>query len=314
MFSIRNEPFGPFEKYILQNLHTGEYASIIPDFGGNVNELVLKKKEKLYSVLDGNKTAKELIKDEAYKGAHLIPFSGRIKDGMYIFQGKPYQLPINETSRNNALHGFLNDKPFSIAGITENKDDVSLKLAYSYESQINGYPFPFHLLLIYTISGSGLKIGIEVKNTGASPMPFACGWHPYFTFHEPVDELHLQVPGSGIVALNEHLIPTGEMIPPNHFTTMERIGSARLDTCFLLKDNGKAETLLHSVEKDITIHVWQESGNGQFRYMQVYIPPHRRSIAIEPVTSQPNAFNNRNGLVTLQPAEAFRGSYGVYIR
>jgi aldose 1-epimerase len=38
-----------------------------------------------------------------------------------------------------------------------------------------------------------------------------------------------------------------------------------------------------------------------YPYLQLYTPPHRRSIAIENLSAAPDVFNNRIGLVTLEP-------------
>jgi aldose 1-epimerase len=313
MFSIRNEPFGPFEKYILQNLLTGEYVSIIPAFGGNVNELVLKKKDKLYSILDRNKTAQDLIKDATYKGAQLIPFASRIENGMYTFQGKTYQLPVNEKERNHALHGFLNNKKFIIVKVTEGNSLASLEVSFAYNKDVPGYPFSFLAGLIYSLSDKGFKIETTVKNTGLNDMPFSCGWHPYFTFSKPVDDLYLHLSSRRNIVLNERLIPTGKINKDQRFYKPAKIGSTQLDDSFIIENGGIAKTELYSVQDDTTISLWQETGAEKFNYLQVYIPPDRRSIAFEPVTSQTNAYNNGKGLIVLKPDETFHASYGVFI-
>jgi aldose 1-epimerase len=41
-----------------------------------------------------------------------------------------------------------------------------------------------------------------------------------------------------------------------------------------------------------------------YPYLQIYTPPHRKSIAIENLSSAPDAFNNGMGLVTLAPGES----------
>ncbi|KAA3635266.1 MAG: hypothetical protein DWQ02_10115, partial [Bacteroidetes bacterium] len=40
---------------------------------------------------------------------------------------------------------------------------------------------------------------------------------------------------------------------------------------------------------------------GDFPYLQVYTPPHRNSIAIEPMTCPPDVYNNGVGLIELIP-------------
>ncbi len=313
MFVVKKEIFGPFQKYILSHPDSVAYAAIIPDYGGNVIELGLPKEKKIYSVLDGNSTYHELLEDEAYKGAHLIPFSSRIENGIYTFQGKTYQLPLNKPDEGHALHGFLNNQPFEVVNVTEHKDFAALELSYSYNGSVPGYPFVFRLRMLYTLSVEGFKLETMVTNSGQEDMPYSYGWHPYFTFGNSVDELHLQLPASKSIVFNERLIPTGELITDERFVKPALIGNTELDNGFLIETDGIAEALLYSKENDLSIHLWLETGARKFRYLQVYIPPHRKSIAIEPVTSQTNAFNNGKDLIILKPGEVFSAACGVYL-
>jgi len=50
-----------------------------------------------------------------------------------------------------------------------------------------------------------------------------------------------------------------------------------------------------------------------YPYLQVYTPPHRKSIAIENLSSAPDAFNNKIGLIELGPedSQAFQTRYRI---
>ncbi|MGB0929923.1 MAG: hypothetical protein ACPGVB_04055, partial [Chitinophagales bacterium] len=48
-----------------------------------------------------------------------------------------------------------------------------------------------------------------------------------------------------------------------------------------------------------------------FPYFQIYIPPHRKSIAIEPMNCNIDAFNNGEGLTLLKVGQTWKGSFGV---
>ena len=52
----------------------------------------------------------------------------------------------------------------------------------------------------------------------------------------------------------------------------------------------------------------------KYNYLQVFIPPLRNSIAIEPMTCNTDAFNNKEGLIILEPDQQFKASYGVSIK
>ncbi|MFQ6011520.1 MAG: hypothetical protein ACE5KG_05045, partial [Nitrososphaerales archaeon] len=114
MFRIDEESFGRFKQLKLVNTGSKEHVSVIPDYGANVNEIVLTKKTRSYSVLDGAKNYSELTKNEWFKGAKLIPFANRIRDGKYRFEGRSYKLPTNFPSQRHAIHGLLYDRKFNV--------------------------------------------------------------------------------------------------------------------------------------------------------------------------------------------------------
>jgi aldose 1-epimerase len=41
------------------------------------------------------------------RGQVLIPWPNRLQDGSYEFNGRRYQLPLNEPEHHNAIHGLV---------------------------------------------------------------------------------------------------------------------------------------------------------------------------------------------------------------
>mgnify|MGYP000125559389 CR=1 FL=1 len=73
-----------------------------------------------------------------------------------------------------------------------------------------------------------------------------------------------------------------------------------------------AKTEITDRESNITIQLWQEA--VIYKYLQIFIPPSRSSIAVEPMSCSINAFNSKEGLIILKPKEKFSGSYGVMLQ
>ncbi len=313
MFVIKKETFGPYERYVLLNQETQEYVSVIPSFGGHMNELILKENGVLYSIIDGAKTIEELIANPYYKSAKLIPFPNRIKDGKYVFKGKTYQLPINHLAENHAIHGLLYNKPFIVKKMENNDSSALLNLEYSYNSELEGYPFSFLLQLEYSLTISGLKIKTSVINQGNSEMPIADGWHPYFTFQETVNNLSLLIPGSKKIEVDNRMIPAGNKTEIEIFNKLSKIDDRAFDTTYLIDTENTATTQLYSSKKNVSIHVWQETGLHKYNYVQIYIPPDRTTVAIEPMTSIADAFNHGEGLIILKPGDVYINNCGVYL-
>ena len=110
------------------------------------------------------------------------------------------------------------------------------------------------------------------------------------------------------------MIPTGEILPFDQFSELTKINQVNLDTGFRIAgEEGFVETLLFDPESDVKIKVYQETGEKKYNFLQVYIPPSRDSIAVEPMTCNIDAFNNKDGLIVLELGEVFEGNYGVKV-
>jgi len=276
--------------------------------------LILSKNRTLHSLLAGNHTSGDFSGKNVFKGAKLLPFPNRIEDGKYSFEGKSYNLDLNYPEENNACHGFIYDKEFSVSNIMEDKDNFSITFLYHYSGALPGYPFPFMAYITYTLSSSdGFKCRTRVENLGQTSMPAGDGWHPFFTFNTPVDELLLRFPAEKKIEVDERLLPTGTKKAFSAFNVLKKIERVEFDTCFALHpdSSGIQTSELYSADKDVTLQLCQEIGPDKYNYLQIYTPPNRKSIAIEPMTCNINAFNNLEGLIILEPGEIFSAEYGV---
>jgi len=290
---------------------TGQGISIIADYGANINELVLVKEGNNFSVIAGYATPEAMLEHRGARSDFLIPFPNRVKDGKYSFDGKEYLLPINP-KHGHAIHGLLRDKKFILKSRKAKEDSASVKLAYNYKHELEGYPFDFKAELKISLSKKGLVVETRVKNTGKQEMPFGCGWHPYLHLDEKIDDSSLKLPSSTFLEVDERMIPTGSKGTLDRFSRQRLIGKQEFDTCFALEEKkGKAKTILFSKEKKAKLIIWQETGSGKFNHLQVYIPPSRDSIALEPMSCAGDAFNNKEGLVVLKPKENFKAKYRV---
>ncbi len=313
MFEILKENLFGIEQLKIINVKTQEYITIIPNCGGLVNELVLGKSGKNYSIIDGYTSAEDLAEYKMHKSSKLIPFPNRIKDGKYVFAGKNYQLPINHPAENHAIHGFIYDKKFKVidAEITENEASINLECIYN--GDIEGYPFKFLIEMIYTFTADdGFNCQTLVQNIDDTSMPFGDGWHPYFKFNKKINKILLKIPSNKKTEVYDRMIPTGKIIQFDQFSELTKIQNIELDTGFRIENQDAiVETEILDQKSNEKIIVFQETGNKKYNFLQVYIPPSRESIAVEPMTCNIDAFNNKDGLIILEPGEVFEANYGV---
>ena len=89
-----------------------------------------------------------------------------------------------------------------------------------------------------------------------------------------------------------------------------------MDVAFgdLVRDDDGGSTVTLSTEDGGGLRVWADPSFG---WWQVFSSDtltgerHRRALAIEPMTSPPDAFRSGRDLITLEPGQSWRGRWGV---
>jgi aldose 1-epimerase len=256
------------------------------------------------------------------RGQLLAPWPNRIRDGAYTFEGRDLQLPLTEASRGHASHGLVRWVAWTVEEMTAH----SVSLVCRLMSQ-PGYPWTVDLHALYDLSADGLTVTVTATNVGSSPAPYAVGAHPYLTAGPgPVDRWELTLPAATRLLVDDRLIPTGREDVRDtdlDFRMARPIRSTSLDTAFtdLARDaDGRVEVLLRDPATDQGVALWMDGGQS---YVQVFtgdaLPVHARaSLAVEPMTAPPNAFNSGDGLVVLAPAgsdgDEHSVSWGIHAR
>ena len=131
------------------------------------------------------------------------------------------------------------------------------------------------------------------------------------TCSDTVDEFQLEFQSKEMVEFNSELIPTKNLIAYTEFNSLKKIGNIFLDNCFTLNmDACQPMCVLRNAAKKIQLEIHPERS---YPYLQIYIPPHRKSIAIENISGAPDAFNNAMGLTTLEPGTSavFKTTYKI---
>ena len=318
MFIVEEEPFGELTLFSLRNEDTGEYASLVPGYGAIIHRLALATPtEELVQVMEGYERSEQLLADgsQSFKGNVLFPFPNRVKDGRYAFGGKPFQLPVNEADRGHALHGNLYNAAFEVVAQGASVKGAFLVLEYESDGKAEGYPFKYILGLDYRLTDEGFSCKVVVQNNDEKDIPLGFGYHPYFSLSSEVNHLLLKMPVQAQLALDSRMIPTGAEEAPNRYVAFSPIGSDLLDNAYFVShEKGVAVTQLVDPGRNLTLEVWQETGPNGFNYLQVYTPKTRQSIAIEPMTCAPDAFNNGKGLIVLKPNEVVEATFGVRLK
>ncbi|MFQ5790750.1 MAG: aldose 1-epimerase [Acidobacteriota bacterium] len=317
MFETLKSSLGNLEVYKLLNTSTGEYVAILSAAGAALNAFKVKSAGLLVDVVDGYEDESDFRVNHSrdFKGAKLFPFPNRVSQARYRFEGVDYELGINFHEEGHAIHGLLYGKPFRVLNQWATTAEAGLELTHHYSGEDRGYPFPFsiNVRFIYRRDNS-LSCRTVVKNTGARPMPLGDGWHPYFRTGSAVDTLELQLPVNRRLEVNDRKIPEGGWTEYSKFRGLARIGEERFDHCFELgRGGGGARSLLYDPGTQLGLILWQETGPGKYNYLQVYTPPGRRSIALEPMSCPPDGLNNGIDLIRLGADQEVSFSWAIEV-
>ena len=240
-----------------------------------------------------------------YRGALIAPWPNRIADGRYTFDGRDFQVPLNEVDRSHALHGLVHWNRWE--AVEALPDSVVLRTAVVPQ---DGYPFAIDLLAEYMVASRGLTGRLTATNIGSSPAPYGCCPHPYLVAGtSPLDEWQLSMPAATRLEVDERLIPVGTRPVDDvdcDFRTPSVIGAREIDHAFadLVTDDGGSVAVqlldpAHGTGVELSFGSWAP-------WVQIHTADrpepvnNRVGLAVEPMNCPPNAFNAPQGPPVLE--------------
>jgi aldose 1-epimerase len=251
------------------------------------------------------------------RGTLCIPWPNRIRQGVYTWDGVEIQAPINEPSRNAALHGLVRWAIWEVRARTTD----SVTLGYRLCPQ-DGYPFLVDFEIVYAVSAAGLRTDLTAKNMGATAAPYGFATHPYLRVADHhIDDCLLHLPAKNVLLTDELLLPT-ELIGVSgtqyDFTAGAPLADRDLDNAFsgieVGEDGLSWSTLWGPGGADATSMWWVADGCGWFQVCtgDVFLPAwRRRGIAMEPMTCPPNAFQTGEDVIRIEPGAEVTVTWGI---
>lgn len=308
--SINNQQAHPI--ITLKNKLTGCSAEIYA-FGGLLNGWKVPVKGKIQQCVDGFVTVADARKNmtNSFKSAKLSPFVCRMRNGSYQFNDQSYTVHKHYLEAH-AIHGLLFDAPFAIKSHEASEEAASVALEYHYQQSDQGYPFDYTITIIWKLAaGNKITATTLVTHTNKMTIPYADGWHPYFTLGGKVNDYTLQFNSDTQVVFDKELLPTGKKKKDSRFLKGLVLNDLFLDNSFELKKNEPGKCILSYKKLKLVIEP-----DAAYPILQVYTPLHRKSIAIENLSGAPDNFNNGMGLIWLMPNQvyAFSTSYTISVQ
>lgn len=246
----------------------------------------------------------------------LFPFPNRIRAGRFTWEGKTYELPLNDSTTSNAIHGFAVRRPWRV--VDDGTDASQAWVTAEFEAArdapdaVHLWPGKYSIRITYRLMTDMIRVEAAVENPGAKPLPFGLGYHPYFRVAPFGGDQACIGMEAGKQWQLADCLPTGALTPCNRTQQEQRFADVDFDDLFTDVPISRRDTRdCGAIESDEGRRLVVEAGRD-FRELVVFTPPHRQAICFEPYTCITDAINLHQqgidtGLQLLAPGEIWRG-------
>jgi len=265
-------------------------------------------------------------------GAILLPFANRIRgkvspDGKTItatVAGKTVTLPANWSGNNpgaerHAIHGLILKSKF-VSVYSDNGPRQSMVTASLRAGDFGGHWFSTSDVRVETkLTDDMFDMLVTVRNAGHAPLPMGIGWHPYFVLPSgDRTQVRLHLPSQTRAIMNNYddSFVTGNLASvkdtPYDFSAPggRPLGAQYLDDNYSdLIRNADGSTVSEIIDPGAKFGLRLTTFAPSIKSIQVYAPPAKSFVAIEPQFNLPDPYSKDwgktdTGMVLLQPGQS----------
>jgi len=239
----------------------------------------------------------------------LHPWANRLAGLEYRAAGRDVRLDgaspiLHFDSKGLPIHGVPWSKlPWEVTA--SRADTIEARLAWTGPELLAVFPFPHALELRVAFAPGSLSLETTLFAGPGAAVPVAFGFHPYFALPGSRPQWRLRLPAMRRLQLDANGIPTGREEAAPAMDTPLADGS--WDDGFALE----AETATLGISGGgLAISVDFLEGFG---YAQVYAPPGKPFVALEPMTAPTSALTTGRGLRTVAPGDRYRTAFRIRV-
>ena len=266
--------------------------------------------------------------------AILLPYPNRIRgklssDGKSIetsIGGKMMELPANWKGKKpgaevHAMHGLIMSAHFQDVKYHNGTAESTVSAFLSGGNFGGHWPSKTDVAVRMVLKNQALDVIVTAKNAGKEKLPMAISFHPYFRFpsgDRAQARLHLPADERTLVNNYDDVFPTGKIVSvkgtPYDFTAPggSPLGpTLYMDDCFTdLHRNRAGNAVIEIVDPAGNYGLRLTALSPQIRAIQVYAPPDKKYVVIEPQFNLADPFNKKlwgnrdTGMDWLEPGQS----------
>jgi aldose 1-epimerase len=265
-------------------------------------------------------------------GAILLPFANRIRgnpsaDGKTItatVAGKTVTLPANWSGKNagaekHSIHGLMRRSHFQHVILRSGAQDSAANATLHAGNFEDHWLSDTDVEVQTTLSHDAFQMTVTAKNVGSRELPMGIGWHPYFLLPSgDRRQVRLHLPSETRAIMNNYddTFTTGKRVAvkgtPYDFSASggQALGTQYLDDSY--------SNLIYGVNRSSVSEIIDPAAkyglrlvtvSPQIKSIQVYAPPDKNFVAIEPQFNLPDPYSSNwgsvdTGMVLLEPGQS----------
>lgn len=163
---------GKFVGDILTLAHGADRCELIPAIGGSISAWLSNGEQMMRSASAASIAVQDPFGMASFP---LVPYSNRIGDGTFEWNGSRFTLARNFFPEPHAIHGVGFERPWQVRA----RDADSATLVLNHRPCAS-WPFAFEAQQRITLGERLLTVEMSAVNLAEQAAPLAFGHHPYF--------------------------------------------------------------------------------------------------------------------------------------
>jgi Galactose mutarotase and related enzymes len=264
-----------FDLIRMQSRDGSIVMEVNPTRGNIISSLIFKGEEMIYI-----NSENYMSMDRPKCGCPvLFPFFGRNENDQLLIDGKVYHTDI---------HGVAHTNQWIVKSVDYN-DDCAVELyTTSNELTKKAFPFEFRLDAKISLKSNEVVYAMKITNLSKETMPCDLGFHPFFTIS------HLNDIKFSVDAETAYNVVTKSR---EKYVDVDRSdvksSGVILENCKLLR--------LDDADRKVSITI---SNKKEFKNFMLWTGNEEKFIVVEPLTSVPNAINDKVNRFNLLSGES----------